>query len=190
MITVRQKKEGIPPMDMQKKQSSGSCSAQRMKKDENYKRIMLVAAGSAMAANCEPCLNMVIPNLIEVGASDDEIRKAVEIGQFVKDRKADIMKETADILTGTSFLDKQIPETCISDETELVNVDKMSMLIAVGAAVAGNYDSCLSAVVPELEKAGATDEEIRGAVDIGLTVKERPSAIMKETVDKLTCTNL
>ena len=83
-------------------------------------------------------------------------------------------------------MDKQIPETFISDETELVNVDKMSMLIAVGAAVAGNYDSCLNAVVPELKKAGATDEEIRGAVDIGLTVKERPSAITKEAADKLT----
>jgi AhpD family alkylhydroperoxidase len=169
---------------------SQECPAQRMKKDETYKRVMWIAAGSAMAANCEPCLNMVIPNLIEVGVPDAEIRRAVEIGQYVKDRKADIMKEAADILAGTSFLHKEVPEECTLDEMEFVRGDKMSMLIAVGAAVAGNCESCLNTVVPELKKAGATDEEIRGAVDIGLTVKERPAAIVKETADKLTGANL
>ena len=162
------------------------CPAEKMQKDENYKRIMLVAAGSAIAANCEPCLNMVIPNLIEVGVSDAEIRKAVEIGQYVKDREADIMKEAADLLAGTSFLDKEVPEECVQDEMEILGLDKMSMLIAVGAAVAANCASCLNTAVRELKNAGATDEEIRGAVEIGQTVKERPAGIMKETADKLT----
>jgi AhpD family alkylhydroperoxidase len=157
-----------------------------MKKDENYKRIMLVAAGSAMAASCEPCLNMVIPNLIEVGVPDAEIRRAVEIGQYVKDRQANIMKEAADVLAGTSFLDEEVPEECVQDEMETLERDKMSMLIAVGAAVAGNCEPCLNTAVRELRNAGATVEEIRGAVEIGQTVKERPAGIMKETADKLT----
>ena len=161
------------------------CPAEKMKKDENYKRVMLVAAGSAMAASCEPCLNMVIPNLMEVGVPDAEIRRAVEIGQCVKDRQADTMKEAADVLAGTSFLDKEIPEECVQGEMEALGIDKMSMLIAVGAAVAGNCESCLNTVVRELKNSGATDEEIRGAVDIGQTVKERPAGIIKETADKL-----
>jgi AhpD family alkylhydroperoxidase len=139
-----------------------------------------------MATNCEPCLNMVIPNLIEVGVPDVEIRRAVEIGQHVKDRQADIMKEAADVLAGTGFLDKKVPEECARDEMEPLMVDKMSMLIAVGAAVAGNCESCLNTVVRELKHAGATDEEIRGAVDVGQTVKERPAGIIKETAYKLT----
>jgi AhpD family alkylhydroperoxidase len=162
------------------------CPAEKMKKDENYKRVMLIAAGSAMAASCEPCLNMVIPNLIEVGVPDAEIRRAVEIGQYVKDREADVMKEAADVLAGTSFLDKEVPEECVQDEMETLRVDKISMLIAVGAAVAGNCASCLDTAVRELKNAGATDEEIRGAVDIGQMVKERPAGIIKETADKLT----
>jgi alkylhydroperoxidase/carboxymuconolactone decarboxylase family protein YurZ len=162
------------------------CPAEKMKKDENYKRVMLIAAGSAMAANCEPCLNMVIPNLIEVGAPDTEIRRAVEIGQYVKDREADIMKQAADVLAGTSFLDEEVPEECAQDEMETLKVDKMSMLIAVGAAVAGSCESWLNTAVRELKNAGATDEEIRGAVDIGQMVKERPAGIIKETADKLT----
>jgi AhpD family alkylhydroperoxidase len=162
------------------------CPADRMQKGENYKRIMLVAAGSAMAASCEPCLNHVIPNLIEIGVPDDEIRRAVEIGQYVKDREADIMKEAADVLAGTSFLDGEIPEGCGKDELATLAADKSSMLIAVGAAVAGNCASCLETVVRELRAAGATNEEIRGAVEIALTVKEKPAGIVRETADQLT----
>jgi len=162
------------------------CPAEKMKKDENYKRVMLVAVGSAMAANCEPCLNMVIPNLIEVGVPDAEIRRAVEIGQYVKDRQADIMKEAADVLAGTSFLDEEVPEECVQHRIQALKVDRMSMLIAVGAAVAGNCESCLNTTVRELRNAGATDEEIRGAVDIGQTVKERPAGIINAAADKLT----
>ena len=162
------------------------CPAAKMQKDENYKRIMLVAAGSAMAASCEPCLNIVIPNLIEVGVPDTEIRRAVEIGQYVKDREADVMKEAADVLAGTRFLDAEIPEQCAQDAMETLKANKTSMLIALGAAVAGNCDSCLNTVVRELKEAGVTNEEIRGAVEIGLTVKEKPAAIVKETADRLT----
>jgi AhpD family alkylhydroperoxidase len=167
------------------KEPAMECPAEKMKKDENYKRVMLVAAGSAMAASCEPCLNMVIPNLIEVGVPDAEIRRAVEIGQYVKDRQANIMKETADVLAGTGFLDKEAQEERVQDEMETLKLDKMSMLIAVGAAVAGNCEPCLNSAVRELKNAGATHEEIRSAVEIGQTVKERPAGIMKETADKL-----
>ena len=162
------------------------CPADKMRKDENYKQIMLVAAGSAMAASCEPCLNHVIPNLIEIGVPDAEIRRAVEIGQYVKDREADIMKEAADVLAGTSFLDREIPERCGQDGMEMLKADKASMLIAVGAAVAGNCASCLDTVVRELKAVGATNEEIRPAVEIALTVKEKPAGIVKETAQELT----
>ena len=162
------------------------CPAEKMKKDENYKRVMLIAAGSAMAASCEPCLNMVIPNLMEVGVPDAEIRRAVEIGQCVKDRQADTMKEAADVLAGTSLLDEEVPEECAQDEMETLKGDKMSMLIALGAAVAGNCESCLNTVVRELRNGGATAEEIRGTVDIAQTVKEKPAGIIKEAAEKLT----
>ena len=67
----------------------------------DYKVTMLIAAGAAMAANCEPCLNKIIPDLIEAGVVEADIRKAVEIGQFVKDKPAAIIKEAADALAGT-----------------------------------------------------------------------------------------
>lgn len=81
----------------------------------DYKITMLIAAGAAMAANCEPCLNKVVPDLIEAGVAESDIRKAVEIGQFVKDRPAAIMKEAADALTGTSMSDLNKSEGCPAD---------------------------------------------------------------------------
>ena len=61
------------------------CPAEKMEKDESYQRVMLIAAGSAMAASCEPCLNHVIPNLIEVGVPESRIRTAAGLKvQFAK----------------------------------------------------------------------------------------------------------
>lgn len=82
----------------------------------DYKVTMLIVAGAAMAANCEPCLNKIVPDLIEAGVADEDIRKAVEIGQFVKDKPAAIMKQAADILTGTQLLEGPITEECPADK--------------------------------------------------------------------------
>ncbi len=81
----------------------------------DYKVTMLIAAGAAMAANCEPCLNKIIPDLIEAGVAEADIRKAVEIGQFVKDKPAAIMKEAADALAGTRLSGQHKSEGCPSD---------------------------------------------------------------------------
>ena len=78
----------------------------------DYKVTMLIAAGAAMAANCEPCLNKIVPDLIEAGVAETDIRKAVEIGQFVKDKPAAIMKEAADALAGTRLSEQHKSEDC------------------------------------------------------------------------------
>lgn len=89
-----------------------SCPADEMEHDDNFKKMMLIAAGAAMAANCEFCLNKVVPDLIEAGVSETDLRRAVEIGQFVKDKPAAIMKEAADILTGSKLSEKPAQEDC------------------------------------------------------------------------------
>ena len=78
----------------------------------DYKVTLLIAAGAAMAANCEPCLNKAVPDLKEAGVDDADIRRAVEIGQFVKDRPAAIMKEAADLLTGSQLYEEPVSGGC------------------------------------------------------------------------------
>lgn len=83
----------------------------------DYKVTLLIAAGSAMAANCEPCLNKIVPDLIEAGVNEADIRRAVEIGQFVKDKPAEHMKEVADILTGSHLLKSDsVDEGCPAEK--------------------------------------------------------------------------
>jgi len=89
--------------------SNKPCPMESMPRDESYKVTMLIAAGSAMAAGCEPCLNQAIPGLIEAGVADADIRRAVEIGQAVKEIAAENMKEVADVLAGTRLSDDASP---------------------------------------------------------------------------------
>jgi hypothetical protein len=95
---------------LQNEAPHGGCPAERMKQTSVYPVMLLIAAGSAMSANCEPCLNKVIPDLIEAGVAEQDIRRALEIGQSVKDQKADVMKEAADILAGTDFSEQFVAD--------------------------------------------------------------------------------
>jgi alkylhydroperoxidase/carboxymuconolactone decarboxylase family protein YurZ len=82
----------------------GACPIEEMRQSGEDVRIpMLIGAGSAVAAGCEPCLNIVIPTLIEAGVQDSDIRMAVEIGQAVKDQASSIIQEAADVLAGTDL---------------------------------------------------------------------------------------
>ena len=90
----------------------------------DYRVTMLIAAGAAMAANCEPCLNKVVPDLMAAGVAEADIRKAVEIGQFVKDKPAAIMKEAADVLTGSHLSDLQKSEGCPAEKLRQAEVVK------------------------------------------------------------------
>ena len=88
----------------------------------DFKVTMLIAAGAAMAANCEPCLNKVVPDLLAAGVAEADIRKAVEIGQFVKDKPAAIMKEAADVLTGSQLVDSQHIEGCPAERLKQAEI--------------------------------------------------------------------
>ena len=97
--------------------SNKPCPMESMPRDDTYKVTMLIAAGSAMAAGCEPCLNQAIPGLIEAGVADADIRRALEIGQAVKEIAADNMKEVADVLAGTRLSDQPSPRRCLDEST-------------------------------------------------------------------------
>ena len=88
----------------------------------DYRVTMLIAAGAAMAANCEPCLNKVVPDLLAAGVAEADIRRAVEIGQFVKDKPAAIMKEAADVLTGSQLADSRQTDGCPAERLKQAEI--------------------------------------------------------------------
>jgi len=151
---------------------------------------LLIAAGAAMAANCEPCLNKIVPALIEEGASKAEIQSAVEMGQTMKDKPATIMKEAADMLAGTNLLEKSKVHTCPAEKLKQEDSYKGIMLIAVASAMAANCESCINQAVLNLIEAGADQADIRAAIVVGQNVKDQAADKMKEVADILTGSSL
>lgn len=92
--------------------AGGGCSAERLGPGHALDVMMLVGTGAAMAVGCEPCLNQAVPNLLEAGVAGADIRRAAEIGQSIRDELGAVMKEAADLLTGTDFLSGTASELC------------------------------------------------------------------------------
>ena len=143
-----------------------------------------------MAGNCEPCLRNIVPELKDVGASDDEIRGAIYTGQMVKERPMGIMKQVANELVGANFPEESDLEMCPAENVERDDNYRIMMLIAAAAAIAANCEFCLNKIIPDLIEVGVTETELRRAVEIGQYVKDKPAAIMKEAADVLTGSKL
>ena len=77
----------------------GACPAESLTDGEELIRVLLLGVGAAMGANCERCLNTAVPGLIEAGADEADIRRAVEIGQLVKDEATAFVRATTATLT-------------------------------------------------------------------------------------------
>jgi hypothetical protein len=48
----------------------------------DHNSALLAVAGAAVSADCDPCLDAVVPELKGIGMSKDDIRAAVESGRF------------------------------------------------------------------------------------------------------------
>jgi AhpD family alkylhydroperoxidase len=62
---------------------------------------LLVAAGSAVAAGCIPCLETIVGMARADGVDERRLKEAVMTGQYVKEQPANMMKAFADQLVGT-----------------------------------------------------------------------------------------
>jgi hypothetical protein len=88
---------GVEPVEAT---GAKSCPAQGIKDETQLRLMMLIAAGSAVAANCEPCLNQSVLALADARASEADIRAAAEIGLHVKELQAEDIRDAAVVLTG------------------------------------------------------------------------------------------
>lgn len=156
----------------------------------NRKVTLLMSAGAAIAASCEPCLRKIVPQLKEIGATDEEIHGAIYTGQMVKDRPALIMKRVADEIAGTNFMETSDVESCPADMMVRDDKYKVTMLIAAAAAMAANCEFCLNRIVPDLIELGVSEADLRKAVEVGQFIKDKPANIMKEAADVLTGSKL
>lgn len=57
-----------------------------MKLDNRIKE--LIAVGSSVSANCQPCLEYHVSKAIQYGSQEDEITEAIEVGKMVRNGAA------------------------------------------------------------------------------------------------------
>lgn len=60
----------------------------------------LIAVGAAATANCVPCLEFHYKKALELGASNDEIKEAIEVGRMVRRGAARSWDKEANKLIG------------------------------------------------------------------------------------------
>jgi alkylhydroperoxidase/carboxymuconolactone decarboxylase family protein YurZ len=176
-------------MTMNSKKDCGCTGVNRARTDKSEivdeKLSLLIATGAAMAANCESCLKKIVPDLIEAGGDETEFRMAVKIGQVVKDKPATIMKEAADALTGSKLTDQSQSQECPLETMEPGYRFNRAMLIAAGAAMAANCEPCINQAIPILIEAGIADADIRRAVVIAQTVKDKAARATEVAADEI-----
>ena len=97
------------------RETSGGATAKVTPGLIDHKVTLLISAGAAIAAGCEPCLTKIVAGLKDAGVGATDIRRAVEIGQLVKDKPAANMKVLADTLTGTSLAEDAPAGPCPLD---------------------------------------------------------------------------
>jgi len=61
----------------------------------------LIAVGSSITANCQPCLQYHMKKALESGADEQEVAEAIEVGKLVRKGAASKMDKFAESLNQT-----------------------------------------------------------------------------------------
>jgi AhpD family alkylhydroperoxidase len=80
----------------------------------------LIAVGSSIAANCQPCLKYHLKIAKDSGATEEEIKDAMEIAGLIKSKSAIVMDEFAKVAFSGSK--KSPEESCQERSTEINKV--------------------------------------------------------------------
>ena len=147
---------------------------------------LLITAGASSAANAERGLREVLRDLRDAGVARERIAGAIEVGQAVRQKPANVMKETADILIGTRLSGTAGKGGCPAQSMPEGDSFRIVMLIAAAAAMAANCAPCLDQAIPALVGARVREADIRRAVEIGQEVKDRAARVVDQVGRKLT----
>ena len=69
----------------------------------------LIAIGSSVTANCQPCLQYHVDKALEHGGSDSEIAQAIEVAKMVRKGAAAKMDKFASSMSKTVPADAGVP---------------------------------------------------------------------------------
>jgi AhpD family alkylhydroperoxidase len=135
----------------------------------------LASVGISIAAGCKPCTDYHLKAVREAGATDNEIRRAIEDAVALRSAATSIMK-----YYGRSHLGEAEHE-----EVAAKPQDRVAELIGIGAAFAVNCVSSLENYSRYAESVGVTREEILEIAKLAKFIKERGASHVDRWAESL-----
>ena len=136
----------------------------------------LVAIGASIAAGCQPCTKHHFQAVREAGATEAEIRQAVDAALCVRNSATKIMTGLAERHLGNG---RMVVEPCCSSKSLI------DELVSIGAALAVNCTTNLETHLQAAWAVGATDRQIQTALGVARAIKkiaEQKVVVAAETV--------
>ena len=138
----------------------------------------LIAIGVSIAANCQPCLQFHATKAKENGASELEVKEAINTGKTVKKGAADRFDDFIATLTGETACKPDDPSECLKMAIDI----RTTILVSIGASVATNYQPCLQLLINKAKENGISELEIKKTINVGKTVRKGAAAHMDNFV--------
>jgi AhpD family alkylhydroperoxidase len=135
----------------------------------------LAAVGISIAAGCKPCTDYHMKAVREVGASNDEIRRAVEDAVALRNAATSIMRNY-----GRSHLGDADHQ-----DAAAIPRDRVAELIGLGAAFAVNCVSNLENYIQHADSAGVTKAEILEIAKLAKLIKETGASHVERPIQDL-----
>jgi AhpD family alkylhydroperoxidase len=128
-----------------------------------HKEKELVAIGASIAAGCQPCTAHHFKAVRQAGATEAEIRQAVDAALCVRNSATKIMTGLAEKHLGNR---RVVEEPCCSSKLLI------GELVSVGAALAVNCSTNLETHLQAARTVGATDRQIQTALGVARAIKK------------------
>ncbi len=146
-----------------------------MNSDLTQQEKELIAVASAVSAGCQRCCNFHFKKVFEVGASLEQVQKAVADAETTIRHADEMMQRHA-----YALMEVERDEVNLTADA----TDRMSTLVKLGAAVASNCTATIIAHLALAQSSGATEGEIQVALKLGKMILGKAGQFASEAVNE------
>lgn len=130
----------------------------------------LAAVGISIAAGCKPCTDYHLRSVRKTGATDDEIRYAIQRGAAVGRRAAAVMEDYA-------------LKRDTEDDAQGVPPTRLDLLISTGAACAVNSTDELERYLAAAGRANVADIDVKAVAKLAQFIRGKAISHAEELID-------
>lgn len=135
----------------------------------------LVAVACSVSAGCQRCSNHHFKKVFEVGASLEEVQKAVEDATKTIHHADEMMQRKAYALMEVAR--QEVPLI-------IEAADRLTALVKLGAAVASNCTPTITGHLAVAQTSGATESEIKVTIKLAKMILGKASEFADEAISE------